>query len=60
MLLIADDDLLRDEGLAYAERMRQAGVDVTTRRYPGQKHGFFGLEPTPAHKQAIEDIAAWL
>jgi acetyl esterase len=60
LLLIADDDLLRDEGLAYGERLKQAGIDVTLRRYPGQKHGFFGLEPTPAHKQAIDDIAVWL
>lgn len=60
LLLIADDDLLRDEGVAYAERLSQAGVAVTTKRYPGQKHGFVGLEPTPAHRQAMEDIAAWL
>jgi acetyl esterase len=36
-------DPLRDEGLAYAEKLRAAGVDVVYREYPGQIHAFVSL-----------------
>jgi acetyl esterase len=59
LTLLAENDLLCDEGAAYAERMRQAGNDVQVKRYPGQQHGFVG-RPTAAHREAVADIAAWL
>jgi acetyl esterase/lipase len=39
----AEFDPLRDEGQAYAERLRQAGVRTLYRCYPGMIHLFYGM-----------------
>lgn len=36
-------DPLRDEGRLYADRLREAGVDVVYHEYPGQIHAFISL-----------------
>ncbi|MCX5196711.1 alpha/beta hydrolase [Streptomyces sp. NBC_00249] len=59
LLLLADCDLLRDEGLAYARRLGEAGVDCEVRLHPGVFHGFLGL-PLPAARSALAGAAAWL
>ncbi len=43
LIVTAGFDPLRDEGRAYGDRLREAGVDVVYREYPGQIHAFVSL-----------------
>ncbi|MDP4015062.1 MAG: alpha/beta hydrolase [Candidatus Nanopelagicales bacterium] len=49
-------DPLRDEGIEYAERMRDAGVTVTHRHYPSMTHGFFGMGVLPGGVARVREI----
>lgn len=42
-VITAEFDPLRDEGNAYAERLRQAGIPVRHQCYAGLIHGFFSM-----------------
>ncbi|NTG51254.1 alpha/beta hydrolase [Agrobacterium rhizogenes] len=54
-------DILVDEGLAYVERLKQEGVRVVLRHWPGQIHGFVSMgRYIPVARQAVEEaVEAW-
>jgi acetyl esterase len=40
LIVVAENDILRDEGEAFGRKLGEAGVDVTTTRYNGTIHDF--------------------
>lgn len=55
LVVTAEADVLRDEGEAYAARLREADVPVVSLRYHGTVHGFVlfdPLRPTDASRAA--------
>lgn len=41
---VAELDILRDEGLAYAEKLKQAGVPVEVKIYKGSPHPIMAMD----------------
>jgi acetyl esterase len=60
-LVVAGQDVLRDENLAMAVRLAEAGNAVSLDHYPGAPHGFLeALSLAPPGAMAIARAAAWL
>ena len=58
LVITAGCDPLRDEGEAYAKRLREAGVSVTTTQYPGMFHGFVRMTRILDQSRALLDEMA--
>jgi acetyl esterase/lipase len=63
LVINGEADVLRDEGEAYANKLREAGVSVTAVRYQGIIHDFVmlnALRETHAADAAIKQAIAFL
>lgn len=63
LLVVDENDVLRDEGEAYGRKLAEAGVRVTSVRYNGTIHDFVllnALAMTPAVRGAIGQATGYL
>lgn len=61
LVVTAENDPLRDEGEAYARKLKEAGVSVIATRYNGMIHDFVllnGIQSDPEPQAAIRQISA--
>lgn len=59
-VLLAESDVLHDEGRAYADRLREGGVPVQLDVVSGTLHGFTVLAGLRVSRDAVARVASWL
>ena len=63
MIINAEADVLRAEGEAYANKLREAGVEVTQMRFQGIIHDFVmvnSMDQTNATRAAMDVSTKWI
>lgn len=61
VMIIAEHDILREDGEEYVRRLQACDVPVEVHRYDGQLHGFIGFAgKLDAARDAVDDSAAAL
>lgn len=63
LIMVDENDVLRDEGEAFARKLAAAGVTVESVRYNGTIHDFMLLNPiaeTPAVRGAVDQASDYL
>ena len=58
-VLLAEIDVLRDEGAAYGEKLKSEGTDVVIDEVSGAPHGFFSMQGMAVSRASLERPAAW-
>lgn len=59
MILVAGYDPLRDDGLAYAERLEKESGNVELHTYKGLPHCFYMLPEHPKTQEYYDNIVAF-
>ena len=59
-VLLAENDVLHDEGVAYARALEAAGTPVTLDVVPGVFHGFFNMQALAAGAGALRRAADFI
>lgn len=63
MILNAEADILRDESETYANKLREAGVEIAQIRFQGAIHDFVmvnDLDQTNATREAMDISTSWI
>ena len=60
IVVTAGFDVLRDEGDAYAARLREAGVRTIHRHHPGDVHGFASVLVAAGSREAVAELGGML
>lgn len=60
LVQVAGMDPLRDEGLAYAEALQNAGVDVQVETFQGLPHGFYMFPQLTATGRYYNNVVSFI
>jgi len=60
-VVTAEHDVLRDEGMAFVNKLGEAGIPITHRHYGDMNHGFLKwVGVVDRADEAMDDLGAWL